>query len=37
MKKFVAAKELMKDGKGLLPKGSKNGESGDMEAWNDDD
>ena len=37
MKKFIAAKGLLKDGKGLLPKGSKNGESGQMEAWDDDD
>lgn len=35
MKKFVAAKEVLRGGKRLMPKGSKNGETGDVEAWDD--
>jgi len=33
---FKKAKEALKQGKKKFPKGSKNGETGDMEAWEDD-
>ena len=34
---FKKAKEALKQGKNNLPKGSKNGETGDMEAWDEKD
>jgi hypothetical protein len=37
MKRFVAAKRLLKDGKKRFPIGSRDRESGDMEAWDDGD
>ncbi len=37
MKKFVAAKGMLKDGKDLMPKGRKDGQTGEVEAWDESD
>jgi hypothetical protein len=37
MKAFQQAREILRDGRKKMPRGSKDGKSGNVEAWDDDD